>query len=82
MTLHDDINTLHKRMEAAQLERTRAEGAQEHARRVAETAKEELKREFGVDTIATAEQLLEQMRAQLADQIAHIIAQLDEIGEA
>lgn len=80
--MHDDLNALQKRLEAARLERTRAEGAEEHARQVAQAAKDDLKREFDVDTTEQAEELLGQLRTQLTSQIAKIAAQLDEIGVA
>lgn len=82
MSLHNTINDLQNRLNTAQLERTRAEGAQEHAEQVARTAREELKREFDVDTVEQGEQLLAQLCEQLEHQIARINAQLDEIGVA
>jgi hypothetical protein len=80
MTLAEDVAALQDRLRAAERERVRAEGARDSAQAAYDNAREELKREFGVDTVEEAGALLTQLRDELAVTVADLSAKLDEIG--
>lgn len=80
MALADDVTALQARLAAAQRERNRAEGARDTAKSVAEAARDELQRDYGVTTVAEGEALLSQLRDELEDLAKTIASKLDEIG--
>lgn len=79
MTMNE-IHELQKRLERAQREHARAEGTRDAAQAALDNARRELKEEFGFDTVAEAEDLLETLAAELQTAISRLTGQLDEIG--
>lgn len=82
MTLMEEVSKLQQRLATAQRERNRAEGAYETAKAVAESARAELKQDFGVDTVEDANELLGDLKSQLQKIIADLNEALDRIGVA
>lgn len=80
MSLKDDIVALQARVTAAQRDRARAEGARDAAKAAADNAREELLRDFGVESVEDAEKTLFLLREQLTQLTAEISAKLDQIG--
>jgi hypothetical protein len=80
MTLAEDVVALQEKLRAAERDRVRAEGARDSAKASYDTARDELKREFGVETVEEAATLLTQLREELAGIVADISTKLDEIG--
>lgn len=82
MTLMEEVSKLQQRLAAAQRERARAEGAFETAKAIAAAARDELQRDFGVDTVEDAEQLMQRLRRELTELVEAINTELDRIGVA
>lgn len=80
MTLMEDVATLQARIEKGRRDRARAEGARDAAQAAADNARAELKRDFDVDDIEQAEELLIHLRGELAELTAEMDAHLGEIG--
>lgn len=82
MTLMEEVSRLQQRLAAAQREHNRAEGAYATAREIADRARAELKRDFGVDDLEKANLLLDDLKGQLAKIVTDLTAELDRIGVA
>lgn len=82
MNLIDDVARLQQRLADAERQRSRAEGAYATAKAIVEQARADLRRDFGVDTVEEAEELMRQMRQEITDLIVDINAELDRIGVA
>lgn len=80
MDIHERVADLQSRIEGAQRERLRAEGARDAAQHFAEKAAEELQRDFGITTAQSAQAALDALRAELEAITAEISAALDEAG--
>lgn len=80
MSLESEVADLQNRISAADRERIRAEAARDAAVDAAQRARDELKREFGVDTLAEANELLEGLRAELGLIVGKVTAALDKAG--
>lgn len=80
MTLAEDVVALQDRLRDAERQRVRAEGARDAAKTAYDTARADLKREFGVETVDEAAALLTELREELAVLVADLSAKLDEIG--
>lgn len=80
MTLAEDVATLQQRLADAERQRARAEGARDSAQASYQAARDELKKNFGVDTAEEAGALLATLRDELAVIVADLSAKLDEIG--
>lgn len=80
MTLAEDVAALQDRLRDAERQRVRAEGARDSAKSAYESARADLKREFGVETVEEASALLTRLREELAGIVADLSAKLDEIG--
>jgi hypothetical protein len=80
MTLMEDVAALQARIEKGRRDRARAEGARDAAQAAADNARAELKRDFDVDTVEQAEELLIHLRNELAELTAEMDAHLGEIG--
>lgn len=80
MTLAEDVTAIQSRLADAERTRARAEGQRDAAQSALDNARDELKRDFGVDSAEAAERLLTELRAELVDIVALISAKLDEIG--
>jgi hypothetical protein len=80
MSLAEDVTALQEKLRDAERQRVRAEGARDSAKTAFITARDELKAEFGVETVEEAAALLAQLREDLAGIVADISAQLDQIG--
>lgn len=82
MNVMEQISKVQERLAVAQRDRSRAEGAYETAQAVADSARAELKRDFGVDNLDAGEQLLGDLRGELERIVADLNAALDKIGVA
>jgi uncharacterized protein involved in exopolysaccharide biosynthesis len=82
MNVMDEVAKLQQRLADAQRQRARAEGAYTTAKAIMEQARADLKRDFGVDSVGEAEELMDTMRQEIADLVAEISAELDRIGIA
>lgn len=80
MTLAEDVTALQEKLRDAERQRVRAEGARDSAQAAFMTARDELKAEFGVQSVEEASALLTQLREELAVIVADLSAKLDEIG--
>lgn len=80
MSLESEVADLQNRISAADRERIRAEAARDAAVDAAQRARDELKREFGVDSLAEANELLEGLRAELGLIVGKVTAALDKAG--
>jgi hypothetical protein len=80
MTLAEDVATLQERLRAAERERVRAEGARDSAKAAYDAAREELKKQFGVETVEEATALLVQFKSELGSIVEDLSVKLDEIG--
>lgn len=80
MTLAEDVAALQTRLADAERQRARAEGARDSAKAAFVAAREELARQFGVNTVEEAADLLDQMRADLSAVVADMTTKLDQIG--
>jgi hypothetical protein len=80
MTLAEDVAALQDRLRAAERDRIRAEGARDSAKAAYDSAREDLKKQFGVETTEDATALLTQLKDELAAIVADLSAKLDEIG--
>lgn len=82
MTLMEEVSKLQQRLADAQRERGRAEGAYETAKAIAATARDELERDFGVNTLQDAQDLKLKLQRELAEIVTAINTELDRIGVA
>lgn len=80
MDIHERVTDLQSRIETAQRERLRAEGARDAAQHAAEQAADELKVAFGITTAASAQAVLDRLRQELTDTVLDIEKALDEAG--
>jgi hypothetical protein len=80
MTLMEDVAALQDRVAEAQRSKARAEGVRDSAQVAYDKARQELADDFGVHSLQAAEDLLADLRAQLADLVQQISGKLDEIG--
>lgn len=80
MTLMEEVAALQDRLTDAQRARARAEGARDTAQAAADAARQELNRDFGVETIEQAETMLAELRDELAGIADQIRDRLDQIG--
>lgn len=80
MSLEATVADIQARITAAQRERMRAEAARDAALAAAEQARTDLKRDFGVNTLAEAEDLLLTLRTELAEIVTGISTALDKVG--
>jgi len=80
MSLAEDVAALQTRLAEAQRASARAEGARDNAQAVLNTARAQMKEQFGVDNPEQAEELLERLREELSRLVSAISARLDEIG--
>jgi uncharacterized protein (DUF3084 family) len=80
MTIMEDVAALKGRVEQAQRNKARAEGARDSAQTALDKARQELADDFGVRTMDDADRLLSELRDDLARMIAEISAKLDQIG--
>lgn len=76
----NDVTALQARLTNARRDRDRARGAYESAKTMTDTARAELHKEFGVDTVEEAEALARQLSDQLDAEIERLNALLDRIG--
>lgn len=79
MTIAESVAALQTRLATARREFARAEGAADSAQATADKARADMLEEFGVDSVADAQQLLNEARAELAAKVAEINAILDDI---
>lgn len=75
-----DVTALQARLTTARRDRDRARGAYETAKAMADTARADLQRKFGVDSVEQAEALAAQLRDQLDAEVARLSDLLDQIG--
>jgi Tfp pilus assembly protein PilX len=75
-----NVTALQARLTAARRDRDRALGAYESAVQVADAARADLEREFGVSTIEEAESMVAHLQDTLDEQMEHLAAVLDQIG--
>jgi hypothetical protein len=80
--LMDDVARLQQRLADAERQRSRAEGAYTTAKAIADIARADLLRDFGVETVEEAEQLMQQLHREIAEVITELNADLDKIGIA
>lgn len=78
----EEVSRLQQRLAAAQREHNRAEGAYATAREIADRARAELMRDFGVDDLEQAGRLLDELKDQLAKIVTDLNTELDRIGVA
>lgn len=80
MSLESTVADIQARVTAAHRDRVRAEAARDAALTAAEQARADLKRDFGVTTVQEAEDLVETLRAELAEIVTGINTALDQAG--
>lgn len=80
MTLAEDVAALQDKLRDAERQRVRAEGARDAAKSAYDTARADLKRDFGVETVEEASALLTHLREDLAGIVADLSVKLDQIG--
>lgn len=80
MTLAEDVAAIQERLRTAERDRVRAEGARDSAKAAYDSAREELKKQFGVETAEDANALLVQLKSELGSLVEDLSAKLDEIG--
>lgn len=74
------VTELKERIAAAQRARARAEHERDAAQARADSAREQLHRDFGVSTVDDARAMLDQLETELSTAVAQLRATLNEIG--